>query len=52
MWRLFASLNKTIICSDIALPPDRRQAIIWANAGLISIGPLGKHFSEIEIKIQ
>ena len=27
-------------------------AIIWANAGLLSIGPLGTNFSEILIKIQ
>ena len=28
----------------------RRQAITWSNAGLLSIGPLGTHFSEIVIK--
>ena len=30
----------------------RRQAIIWTNAGLLSIGPLRTNFSEILIKIQ
>ena len=41
----------TIICSDNGLSPDRRQAIIWTNAGKLLIGPLGKfgpiNFSEI-----
>ena len=29
----------------------RRQAIIWTNAGLLLIGPLGINFSEILIEI-
>ena len=37
----------TIISSDNGLSPDRRQAIIWTNAGILSIGPLGTNFSEI-----
>ena len=41
----------TIIGSDNGLSPDRRQAIIWTNAGLLLIGPLGTCFSEILIKI-
>ena len=41
----------TIIGSDNGLSPDRRQAIIWTNAGLLLIGPLGTNFSEILIKI-
>ena len=41
----------TIIGSDYGLSPDRRQAIIWTNAGILLIGPLGKHFSEILIEI-
>ena len=40
-----------IICSDNSLSPDRRLAIIWTNAGLLLIGPLGTNFSEILIKI-
>ena len=32
--------------------PDRRQAIIWTNVGLMSIGPLRTYFSENLIKIQ
>ena len=41
-----------ILGSDNGLSPDRRQAIIWTNAGLLSIGPLRTYFSEILIKIQ
>ena len=35
-----------IIGSDNGLSPGRRQAIIWANAGILLIGPLGTNFSE------
>ena len=41
----------TIIGSDNGLSPDRRQAIIWTNVGLLLIRPLGKNFSEILIEI-
>ena len=41
----------TIIGSDNGLLPDRRQAIIWTNAGLLLIGPLWTNFSEILIEI-
>ena len=44
--------NLTIIGSDNGLSPGRRQAIIWTNAGILLIGPLGTNFSEIEIEIQ
>ena len=37
----------TIICSDNGLPPDRHQAIIWTNAGILLIRTLGTNFSEI-----
>ena len=37
------------IGSDNGLPPGRRQAIIWTNAGILSIGPLG---TNIEILIE
>ena len=43
--------NQTIIGSDNGLSPDRRQAIIWTNAGILLIGPLGTNFSEISIEI-
>ena len=33
------------------LSPDRRQAIIWTNAGLLLIEPLGTTFSEILIEL-
>ena len=41
----------TIIGSDNGLSPERRQAIIRTNAGILLIGPLGANFSEILIKI-
>ena len=41
----------TIIGSDNGLSPGRRQAIIWTNAGIWLIGPLGTIFSEILIEI-
>ena len=41
----------TIIVSDNGLSPGRRQAIIWNNAGILLIRPLGTNFSEILIKI-
>ena len=44
--------NLTIIGSNNDLSPERRQAIIWTNAGILLIGPLGTNFSEILIKIQ
>ena len=37
----------TIIGSDNSLSPGRHQAIIWTNAGILLIGPLGANFSEI-----
>ena len=42
----------TIIGSDNGSSPERRQAIIWTNAGILLIGPLGTNFSEILIEIQ
>ena len=44
--------NLTIVGSDNGLLPDRRQAIIWTNAGILSIGPLGINFNENLIGIQ
>ena len=41
----------TIIASDNGSSPDWRQAIIWTNAGILLIGPLGTNFSEILIAI-
>ena len=39
----------TSIGPDNGLSPDRRQAIIWSNAGKLSIGHLGTNFSEMLI---
>ena len=45
-------VNKlTMIGSDNGLSPGRRQAIIWTNAGILLIGPLGTNFSKILIEI-
>ena len=44
--------NLIIIGSDNGLSPDRRQAIIWTNAELLSIGPLQNYLSENLIKMQ
>ena len=41
----------TIIGSDNGLSPGRRQAIIWTNAGILLIEPLGTNFSGILIEI-
>ena len=41
----------TIIGSDNGLSADRHQAIIWTNAGILLIGPLGTNFSENLIEI-
>ena len=41
-----------IIGSDNGLSPRRRQAIIWTNAGILLIGPLGTNFNEILCRIQ
>ena len=43
--------NLSIIGSDNDLSPGRRQALIWTNAGITVIGPLGTNFSEILIEI-
>ena len=61
-WTLFEAMvccqvmhigvSKIIITgSDNGLSPGRRQAIIWTNAGILLIGPLGINFSEIWNKI-
>ena len=44
--------NLTPIGSDNGLSPGRRQAIIWSNAGILFIRPLGTNFSEILIGVQ
>ena len=40
-----------IIGSDNDLSPGRCQAIIWTNAVILLIGPLGTNFSEISMEI-
>ena len=41
----------TIIGSDNGLSPGRRQAIIWTNAGILLISPLGTNFNAILFEI-
>ena len=41
----------TFIGWDNGLSPGRRQAIIWTNAGILLIWPLGTNFNEILIGI-
>ena len=40
-----------IIGSESGLSPDRRQAIIRNNDGILLFGPLGRNFSEISVEI-
>ena len=40
-----------IIGSDYGMSPGRSHAIIWSNAGILLIGPLGTNFNEIFIEI-
>ena len=49
MQKCFSKL--TSIGSDTGLSPGWHQAIIWANAGMLLIGPLATNLSEILIKI-
>ena len=42
----------TIIGSDNGLSHGRRQAIIWNNAGILLIGPIGTNFGEILNEIE
>ena len=46
------SVNWVSNGSDNGLSPILCQAIIWTNAGILSISHLGTNFSEILIKIQ
>ena len=41
----------TIIGSDSGLSTARRQNVIWAGSGILSMGPVAKNFSEILIEI-
>ena len=41
----------TIIASNNGLSPGQHQAIIWTNAEILLIGPLGTNFNQILIEI-
>ena len=49
--RIYASVNRVSIGSDNGLSPIRRQAIIYTNAVVLSIGPLGAISSDFLLKI-
>ena len=42
----------TIIAPDNVLSPGRHQVVIWTNAGILSIGPLGTNLSEILMELR
>ena len=44
-------IKLTVTGSDNGLSPERRQAIIWTNAGILLIRTLGTNFSEILCEI-
>ena len=50
-WRIYASVNRANIGPENGLSPDRHQAIIWTDGGILLIGPLGIKFSQIINKI-
>ena len=52
--RIYASVDSSIINSISAngLSPVPRQAIIWTNAGILSIEPLGTNFCESLDRVQ
>ena len=43
--------KSTIIGPDNGLSPGRRQVIIWTNAGILLMRPLGTNFNEMLIEI-
>ena len=52
-WGRMTHIKKlTTIGSDNDLSHGRHQTIIWTNAGILLIGPLGTYFNEISIEIQ
>ena len=44
-------IKLNIFGSDNRLSPGRHQAIIWTNAGILLIGPIGTNFNDILIVI-
>ena len=51
-WRIYASVTYANTGSDNGLLPVRHQAIIWTNAGMLSIRPSRINFREILFKIR
>ena len=48
--RIYVLVKHNSIVSDNGLSPGRNKAIIWTNAGILLIGPLGTNFSGIIIE--
>ena len=48
---MYAALNRVSIASGNGLLSVLRQTIAWTSAGLLSNGPLGTNFSQIQIKL-
>ena len=51
-WGWEMHTRPSFIGPDNGLLPVRHQAIIWANAGLLFIRPLGINFSEMQFSIK
>ena len=51
MTHICVSISKlTTIVSHNSLSPERHQAIVWTNAGISLIGPLGTNFCEFLVE--
>ena len=50
MTHIYIYIYLTIIGSDNGLSPGPRKSIVWANPGIMLIGPLGVNCSEILIE--
>ena len=50
-WRIYASANQPPLVQIMACRLAGAKAIIWTNAGILLIGPLGTNLSEILRKI-
>ena len=48
---IYASVNQNIIVLNDGISPDQCWASIWTNVGMVFLWHLGRHFSDIWIKI-
>ena len=49
-WSIYTRHQPSLSLVQIS-SPGRRQAILWINAGILLIGPLGTNFNEILMEI-